>query len=98
MNVKLIAALLVLAMAALVVAPSAFAQATAPPAQHGGGEASLKIPDLSQVHVGGIGGRTPPPPPRGGGGPGPVFGPRLFSPLHKPPVHAAPRGVFSRIF
>ncbi len=58
MNGKFLTALLVLALVALVAAPTVLAQAPPPPAQHGGGEASLKIPDLGQVHVGGIGGRT----------------------------------------
>src|SRR5206468_2509239 len=58
MNGKLLATLLVLALTMLVAAPTVLAQASAAPAQHGGGEASLKIPDLAQVHVAGVGGRT----------------------------------------
>src|SRR5438046_5401529 len=58
MNRKVLAALLVLALATVVAAPTVLAQASSGPAQHGGGEASLKIPDLGQVHIGGIGGRT----------------------------------------
>src|SRR2546422_342327 len=57
MNRKVLAALLVLALATVVAAPTVLAQASSGPAQHGGGEASLKIPDLGQVHIGGIGGR-----------------------------------------
>src|SRR2546423_12647409 len=67
MNGKFLTALLVLALVALVAAPTVFAQAPSAPAPHGGGEASLKIPDLGQGHVGGIGGRTLLTPGPGGG-------------------------------
>src|SRR5881296_2332670 len=58
MNGKLFATLLVLALAALVVAPTVLAQAPATPAQHGGGEATLKVPDLGQVDFVGVSGPT----------------------------------------
>jgi K(+)-stimulated pyrophosphate-energized sodium pump len=54
MNRKFVPALLVLGLVALIVAPSVFAQAPHP----AGGEANLRIPDLGQVHVAGMNGRT----------------------------------------
>src|SRR5215471_2412910 len=98
MNGKLIAALLVIALAALVVAPTAFAQAAAAPAQHGGGEASLKIPDLSQVHVGGIGGRTLLTLGLGVCVLGLIFGLVIFSQLKSLPVHASMREISELIY
>ena len=98
MNGKLIAALLVIAMAGLVVAPTAFAQAAAAPAQHGGGEASLKIPDLSQVHVGGIGGRTLLTLGLGVCVLGLIFGLVIFSQLKSLPVHASMREISELIY
>src|SRR6059036_204480 len=98
MNGKLFATLLVLALAALVVAPTVLAQAPATPAQHGGGEASLKIPDLGQVHVAGVGGRTL----LMLGLPvcvlGLVFGLVIFSQLKNLPVHASMREVSELIY
>src|SRR5256886_13028482 len=98
MNGKFLTALLVLAVVALVVAPTVLAQAPAAPAQHGGGEASLKIPDLGQVHVGGVGGRAllmwglvvcvm-----------GLVFGMVIFSQLKNLPVHASMREISELIY
>jgi len=98
MNGKLIAALLVLAVAALVLAPTAFAQSAAAPAQHGGGEASLKIPDLGQVHVGGIGGRTLLTLGLGVCVLGLVFGLVIFSQLKSLPVHASMREISELIY
>src|SRR5215467_12296283 len=98
MNGKLIAALLVIALAALVVAPTAFAQAAAAPAQHGGGEASLKIPDLSQVHVGGIGGRTLLTLGLGVCVLGLIFGLVIFNQLKSLPVHASMREISELIY
>src|SRR5881409_3486201 len=98
MNGKLFATLLVLALAALVVAPTVLAQAPATPAQHGGGEASLKIPDLGQVHVAGVGGRTL----LMLGLPvcvlGLVFGLVIFSQLKNLPVHASMREISELIY
>src|SRR2546422_528409 len=51
MNRKVLAALLVLALATVVAAPTVLAQASSAPAQHGGGEASLKIPDPFRVLI-----------------------------------------------
>src|SRR5215467_4038776 len=56
----LVPALVVLALIALA-APAALAQTSAAPAaatHQGGGEASLKIPDLGQVQFGGVNGRS----------------------------------------
>ena len=54
----LLASLLLAAMAGPVL-DTAWAQGAAAPAQHqGGGEANLKIPDLSQVSFGGMTGRS----------------------------------------
>src|SRR6059036_3623468 len=98
MNGKLFATLLVLALAALVVAPTVLAQAPATPAQHGGGEASLKIPDLGQVHVAGVGGRTL----LMLGLPvcvlGLVFGLVIFSQLKNLPVHGSMREISELIY
>src|SRR5881409_1342896 len=98
MNGKLFATLLVLALAALVVAPTVLAQAPATPAQHGGGEASLKIPDLGQVHVAGVGGRTL----LMLGLPvcvlGLVFGMVIFSQLKNLPVHVSMREISELIY
>jgi K(+)-stimulated pyrophosphate-energized sodium pump len=97
MNGKLVAALLVLAVAALVAAPAAFAQTAAAPAQHGG-EASLKIPDLGQVHVGGIGGRTLLTLGLGVCVLGLVFGLVIFNQLKSLPVHASMREISELIY
>ncbi|MDP2700815.1 MAG: sodium-translocating pyrophosphatase, partial [Candidatus Rokubacteria bacterium] len=54
----LLALVLLVAMAGPAL-DAAWAQGAAAPAQHqGGGEANLKIPDLSQVSFGGMTGRT----------------------------------------
>src|SRR5919109_3041875 len=98
MNGKLLAALLVLVLPALVAAPAVLAQAPAAPAQHGGGEASLKIPDLAQVHVAGIGGRTLLTLGLGVCVLGLVFGLVIFSQLKNPPVHAAMREISELIY
>src|SRR5215467_9731635 len=98
MNGKLIAALLVIALAALVVAPTAFAQAAAAPAQHGGGEASLKIPDLGPVHVGGIAGRTLLTLGLGVCVLGLIFGLVIYSQLKSLPVHESMREISELIY
>jgi K(+)-stimulated pyrophosphate-energized sodium pump len=97
MNGKLLAALLVLALAALVATPVVFAQA-APPASHGGGEASLKIPDLSQMQVAGMGGRTLLTLGLGVCVLGLVFGLVIFSQLKSLPVHASMREISELIY
>jgi K(+)-stimulated pyrophosphate-energized sodium pump len=98
MNGKLFATLLVLVLAALVAAPTVLAQAPAAPAQHGGGEASLRIPDLGQVHVAGVGGRTL----LMLGLPvcvlGLVFGLVIFNQLKNLPVHASMREISELIY
>ena len=54
----LLALVLIAALAGSAL-DAAWAQGAAAPAQHqGGGEANLKIPDLSQVSFGGVAGRT----------------------------------------
>src|SRR5262249_28399661 len=98
MNGKLIAALLVLAVAAFVAAPTAFAQAAAAPAQHGGGEASLQIPDLGQVPVGGVGGRTLLTWGLGVCVLGLIFGLVIYSQLKSLPVHASMREISELIY
>src|SRR5690242_8634419 len=95
MNGKLVAALLVVALAALVGAPMALAQA---PAQHGGGEASLKIPDLGQVHVAGMTGRSLLTLGLGVCVLGLVFGLVIFSQLKSLPVHSAMREISELIY
>jgi K(+)-stimulated pyrophosphate-energized sodium pump len=97
MNGKLVAALLVLALAALVATPAVFAQ-SAPPASHGGGEASLKIPDLGQVQVAGMGGRTLLTFGLGVCVLGLVFGLVIYSQLKSLPVHAAMREISELIY
>jgi len=97
MNGKFLAALLVLALAALVATPAVFAQAT-PPASHGGGEASLKIPDLSQVQVAGMGGRTLLTFGLGVCVLGLVFGLVIYSQLKSLPVHSAMREISELIY
>src|SRR5689334_13278510 len=97
MNGKFLAALLVLALAALLATPAVFAQAT-PPASHGGGEASLKIPDLSQVQVAGMGGRTLLTFGLGVCVLGLVFGLVIYSQLKSLPVHSAMREISELIY
>src|SRR5262249_15849646 len=89
MNGKLLAAVLVLALTVLVAAPTVLAQTAAAPAQHGGGEASLKIPDLGEVHVGGVSGRTLLTLGLGVCVLGLIFGLVIFSQLKSLPVHAS---------
>src|SRR5437660_979960 len=98
MNGKFLTALLVLAVVALVAAPTVLAQAPSAPAQHGGGEASLKIPDLGQVHVGGIGGRTLLTFGLGVCVLGLVFGLVIFSQLKNLPVHESMREISELIY
>src|SRR5436189_1114133 len=98
MNRKVLAALLVLALATVVAAPTVLAQASSGPAQHGGGEASRKIPDLGQVHVGGIGGRTLLTFGLGVCVLGLVFGLVIFSQLKNLPVHESMREISELIY
>src|SRR5438874_2005839 len=98
MNRKVLAALLVLALATVVAAPTVLAQAPSAPAQHGGGEASLKIPDLGQVHVGGIGGRTLLTLGLGVCVLGLVFGLVIYSQLKNLPVHESMREISELIY
>src|SRR5947199_83130 len=98
MNRKVLAALLVLALATVVAAPTVLAQASSGPAQHGGGEASLKIPDLGQVHIGGIGGRTLLTFGLGVCVLGLVFGLVIFSQLKNLPVHESMREISELIY
>src|SRR5436189_6119239 len=98
MNRKVLAALLVLALATVVAAPTVLAQASSGPAQHGGGEASRKIPDLGQVHVGGIGGRTLVTRGLGVCVLGLVFGLVIFSQLKNLPVHESMREISELIY
>src|SRR5438034_5032784 len=73
-------------------------QASSGPAQHGGGEASLKIPDLGQVHIGGIGGRTLLTFGLGVCVLGLVFGLVIFSQLKNLPVHESMREISELIY
>src|SRR6059058_4752604 len=98
MNGKLLATLLVLALTMLVAAPTVLAQASAAPAQHGGGEASLKIPDLAQVHVAGVGGRTLLTVGLGVCVLGLVFGLVIFNQLKNLPVHESMREISELIY
>src|SRR6267143_2451491 len=98
MNGKFLTALLVLALVALVAAPTVLAQAPPAPASHGGGEASLKIPDLGQVHVGGIGGLTLLTLGLGVCVLGLVFGLVIFSQLKNLPVHESMREISELIY
>src|SRR2546427_2259036 len=98
MNRKVLAALLVLALATVVAAPTVLAQASSGPAQHGGGEASLKIPDLGQVHIGGIGGRTLLTFGLGVCVLGLVFGLVIFGQLKNLPVHESMREISELIY
>jgi K(+)-stimulated pyrophosphate-energized sodium pump len=94
MNRKLFAALLVVALTALVVAPAALAQAPHP----AGGEANLRIPDLGQVEVAGVNGRTLLTLGLGVCVLGLVFGLVIFSQLKNLPVHAAMREISELIY
>jgi K(+)-stimulated pyrophosphate-energized sodium pump len=94
MNRKLVAALLVLGLAALAIAPAAFAQAPHP----GGGEANLIIPDLGQVHVAGMSGRALLMLGLGVCVLGLVFGLVIFTQLRSLPVHAAMREISELIY
>src|SRR5206468_5190900 len=98
MNRKVLAALLVLALATVVAAPTVLAQASSGPAQHGGGEASLKIPDLGQVHIGGIGGRTLLTFGLGVCVLGLVFGLVIYTQLKNLPVHESMREISELIY
>jgi K(+)-stimulated pyrophosphate-energized sodium pump len=80
-----------LIVAALVVAGPGSAQAA-------GGEANLKIPDLSQVHVAGTSGRTLLMAGLGVCVLGLVFGLVIFSQLKNLPVHGAMRDISELIY
>jgi K(+)-stimulated pyrophosphate-energized sodium pump len=94
MNRKLFAVLFVLGLAALVVTPVAFAQAPHRP----GGEANLQIPDLGQVQVAGVNGRTLLMLGLGVCVLGLVFGLVIFSQLKNLPVHASMREISELIY
>ncbi len=98
--VRVLPVLLLLGLAMLIVAPAiAHAQAPAPAAAHeGGGEASLKIPDLGQVEFLGIAGRH-----LLMGGLvvcvlGLVFGLVIYSQLKNLPVHESMREISELIY
>jgi K(+)-stimulated pyrophosphate-energized sodium pump len=93
MNRKLFVALLVLGLAALIAAP-ALAQAPHP----AGGEANLRIPDLGQVHIGGVNGRTLLSLGLGVCVLGLVFGLVIFTQLKNLPVHASMREISELIY
>jgi K(+)-stimulated pyrophosphate-energized sodium pump len=94
MNRKLFAALLVLGLVALVAAPVAFGQAPHP----AGGEANLRIPDLGQVHVAGVSGRSLLMVGLGVCVLGLVFGLVIYSQLKNLPVHASMREISELIY
>src|SRR5438094_56342 len=91
-------ALVAPALVALVAAPTVLAQAPSAPAPHGGGEASLKIPDLGQMHVGGIAGRTLLTLGLGVCVLGLVFGLVIFNQLKNLPVHESMREISELIY
>jgi K(+)-stimulated pyrophosphate-energized sodium pump len=93
MNRKLFAALLVLALTALAVAPAALAQEPL----HAG-EANLRIPDLGLVHVAGTSGRTLLTLGLGVCVLGLVFGLVIFTQLKNLPVHASMREISELIY
>jgi K(+)-stimulated pyrophosphate-energized sodium pump len=94
MNRKLCAVLLVLGLAALIIAPTALAQAPHP----AGGEANLQIPDLGQINVVGVNGRTLLMLGLGVCVLGLVFGLVIFSQLKNLPVHASMREISELIY
>ncbi|MBI3624737.1 MAG: hypothetical protein HY215_01055, partial [Candidatus Rokubacteria bacterium] len=90
---------LLLTMMTLVAAPAALAEATeAAPGHSGGGEATLKVPDLGQVKFSGMSGRTL----LMTGLPvcalGLLFGLVIFAQLKKLPVHEAMREISELIY
>src|SRR3990167_2751128 len=98
----LLPALVVLALVAVVAAPVALAQTPAPqqaaaekaPAPHqGGGEASLKIPDLGQVSFVGVNARTLLMSGLGVCVLGLIFGLVFYSQLKHLPVHESMREI-----
>jgi len=96
----LAAALLVAALAALVAAPAlAQAQGASAGASHpGGGEASLKIPDLDQARFLGVGGRALLMTGLIVSALGLVFGLVIFNQLKRLPVHASMREISELIY
>src|SRR5262249_21137500 len=90
-----VAALLIVLLAA--TAP-AIAQTPAPAADHPGGEAGLKIPDLGGITFSGVAGRTLLLLGLGICGLGFVFGLVIFSQLKNLPVHAAMREISELIY
>src|SRR6058998_1291806 len=98
MNRKVLAALLVLALATVVAAPTVLAQTPAPASSHSGGEASLKIPDLGGIAFSGVPGRTLLMFGLLVCGLGLVFGLVIFNQLKNLPVHAAMREISELIY
>ncbi len=101
--VALLLALLGLTVASLAALPSALAQTTPSPqtaaAPHaGGGEASLVVPDLGQLQLLGVNGRTLLMSGLLVCGLGLVFGLVIFSQLRDLPVHASMREVSELIY
>ena len=89
-----VAALLVVLVA---IVPGS-AQTPAPASTHGGGEASLIIPDLGGIAFAGVPGRTLLMLGLGVCGLGLVFGLVIFSQLKNLPVHAAMREISELIY
>jgi K(+)-stimulated pyrophosphate-energized sodium pump len=98
MSRTFLVALVVVALATLAVVPAVLAQTPAAPAPHAGGEASLKIPDLGQSHVGGVGGRTLLTLGLGVCVLGLVFGLVIFNQLKNLPVHESMREISELIY
>jgi K(+)-stimulated pyrophosphate-energized sodium pump len=97
--IVLTAAVFIVLSMMLVAAPAVWAQAPAAPAPpHGGGEASLVVPDLGQVTFGGINGRTLLIAGLGVCVLGLVFGLVIFMQLRNLPVHAAMREISELIY
>jgi len=97
-RIRWLALPILLALAGLALGSPALAQAPAPGAHAGGGEANLKIPDLSQVTVGGLNSRT-----LLGLGLvvcvlGLVFGLVIYGQLRRLPVHDSMREISELIY
>ncbi len=90
----LLPGLLVLTLITLVAAPAAMAAAP----QHGGGEASLKVPDLGQVTFSGMSGRTLLMTGLLVCALGLLFGLVIYTQIKRLPVHAAMREISELIY
>ncbi len=92
------AAIIAVLLSAVLLAPAAFAQAQPAPAAHEGGEASLKLPDLGQVHFGALNARTLLMSGLGVCLLGLLFGLIIFRQLKNLPVHKAMKEISELIY